>query len=177
MQLSTPVWYHLGTGGSFCTTNDLTIINTMHRTQLGSPLTSNEGSHHFIRRQRGGIHIKKSHRSLEEGSQPTRRMQFKLHSHLWECLLLNILHALLQGNELGSQVINHLPLILLIGLQEINLLGLTLHLPNKVVDHISQLINLHILRINAVVQLVNHPSYTISCFPPKLMCSSKRLMG
>ena len=88
-------WYHLGTGGFLFATNDLTIINTTNRTWLDGPLTSDDGSNHLMRRQWGGIHIKEHHRSLEERSQFTTRRQFKLHSHLLEHLLLNILHTFL----------------------------------------------------------------------------------
>ena len=43
-----------------------------------------------------------------------------------------------------------------------DLVGLVLHLPDEIIDHIGQLFDLDILCINAAVQLVNNLLYTIS---------------
>ena len=93
---------------------------------------------------------------------------FKLHSHLWEHLLLNILHTFLQGDQFGSEPVNHLVVFLPANLQGLDLLSLTLHLPNKVIDHVGQLVNLDVLHINSVVQLIYDLPYTIGCLSYKI---------
>jgi hypothetical protein len=58
-------------------------------------------------------------------------------------------------------------MLLTIGLKELDLLLLTLHLPNEV-DHIGQLLDLDVLGINVVVQLINEPPQLVRGLPHKV---------
>jgi hypothetical protein len=49
----------------------------------------------------------------------------------------------------------------MIGLEKFDLLGLPFSLSNQIVDHVGQLFDLNLLRINTAIQLVNNPPYMI----------------
>ena len=70
-----------------------------------------------------------------------------------------------ESDKLSGQVIKYLLLSLLVGRQLLDLFGLTLHRPNEVVNHIGQLFYLYVLSINATVQLIDYPPYTIGGLP------------
>jgi hypothetical protein len=44
-------------------------------------------------------------------------------------------------------------------------LGLSLHLPNKIVDHVGQLVDLDVLNVNTIVQLIHYLPYSVSGIP------------
>jgi hypothetical protein len=74
--------------------------------------------------------------------------------HLREGLLLDILDALLQSNHFGGQGVDHLAMGLPVSLEVLNLNGLLLRPPNKIVDHIGQLVYLYVLEVNTLIRLV-----------------------
>jgi hypothetical protein len=111
------------------------------------------GGHHLTRWQTGLL-TKEHHRNLQGGKCVNKQSTFWQHpSYLRESLPLDILHALFQGD--------HLTMLLPMVLKEFDLLSLLFGLPNKIVDHVGQLLNLNLLHINATVQLVYHPPYTV----------------
>jgi hypothetical protein len=89
-------------------------------------------------------------------------------SYLGKGLLLHILNTLFQSNDLGGQGVDNLVMFLPTGTKRLDLLMLTLHLPNKVVNHIGQLIYLDILRVDAAVQFINHSTYLIGHIPNEI---------
>jgi hypothetical protein len=70
--------------------------------------------------------------------------------------------VLKHSNDLGGHTIDHLTLLLPIILKGLNRLGLILHLSNKIVDHVGQLVDLDVLNVNTTVQFINHLPYSIS---------------
>jgi hypothetical protein len=89
-------------------------------------------------------------------------------SYLGESLLLHILNALLQGDDLGSLNVNHLMMLSLTGLEVLDLLSLRLHFSNKIISHIGQLIDLDILSISVTVELINNSPYMIGRISNKI---------
>jgi hypothetical protein len=88
--------------------------------------------------------------------------------HLGEDLLLDVFGILFQGNYLGGHPIDHLSLLLSTVLKAFNHLGLSFHSPNKIVDHVGQLIDLNILTVNTAVQLIHHLPYPIGSIADKV---------
>jgi hypothetical protein len=119
------------------------------------------GGHH-LRRRWGSLFTKECHRSLQGGRHVNKQsIVWQRPSYLRESLPLNILQTLFQCNHLGSQRVDHFTMLLLIILEDFDLLGLLLSLPDKIIDHIGQLLDLDLLCINMTVQLVNNPPYAI----------------
>jgi hypothetical protein len=119
---------------------------------MSGTLTTNDGSHHLTRRwssllakELDGTLQKKD--SISGNSQETKLLS----SYLGENLFLDICGVLLQGNYLGSHSVDHLPLLLPIFLKELDHFGLSLHLPDEIVDHIGQLVDLQVLNVNMTV--------------------------
>jgi hypothetical protein len=89
-------------------------------------------------------------------------------SYLGEHLLLDVLGVLLQSNHLDGHLVDHLALLLSIGLQHLYLLRLPFNLPNEVVDHVGQLLDLNVLNVNTTIQFVHHLPYLVSSIPNEI---------
>jgi hypothetical protein len=53
-------------------------------------------------------------------------------------------------------------------LKALNCLGLSLHLPDKIIDHVGQLLDLDILNVNTTVQFIHYLPYSVSGIPDEV---------
>jgi hypothetical protein len=81
---------------------------------------------------------------------------------------LDILGVLLHGNQFGSHPVNHLTLFLSTLFKATDLLGLSLHLPNEIIDHVGQLLDLDVLTVNTTIQFIHYLPYSVGGIPDKV---------
>jgi hypothetical protein len=151
---------------------DPTIGLSTNRTNSTSgALTTNNGCHDLVVRWRSSLLTKELNQTLQKkdsisgNSQETKLLSS---SYLGEDLLLNVLGILFQGDNLGGHTIDHLTLILPTLLKALDRLGLSFHLPNKIVDHIGQLVDLDILDVNTTIQFIHYLPYSVSGIPDEV---------
>jgi hypothetical protein len=150
---------------------DSTIIRPANWTNPTSgTLTTNNGSHDLVSRWRSSLLTKELDKTLQKkdsisgNSQETKLLSS---SYLGENLFLDI-RGVLQSDYFGGHSIDHLSLLLPIILKGLNRLGLSFHLPDEVIDHVGQLIDLDVLNVNATVQLIHNLPYSISSLPDEV---------
>jgi hypothetical protein len=138
---------------------------------MSGALATNNGSHHLVTRRRHSLFTKELDRTLQEkdsisgNSQETKLLSS---SYLGEDLLLNIHGVLFQGDYLGGHMVDHLTLLLPLVLKGLDCLGLSFHLPDKIIDHVGQLVDLDILNVNMTVQFIHYLPYSISPIPDEV---------
>jgi hypothetical protein len=131
-------------------------------------LTTNNRSHNLTGRW-SGLLTEEFNQTLKRGYTSTKLSSVWPHpSYLREHLLLNIGGVLFQGYYLGGHPVDHLTLLLSIVLEDLNRLGLSLHLPNKIVDHIGQLLDLDVLNVNITVQFIHYLPYSVRSLPDEV---------
>jgi hypothetical protein len=119
-----------------------------------SALATNHRSHYLVVRRWSSLLTKELDWTLQKGdsisgnSQETKLLSS---SYLGEDLSLDVCGVLFQGNHLGSHPVDHLSLPLSIVLKDLDRLGLLFHLPDQVIDHVGQLVDLDVLNVNMTV--------------------------
>jgi hypothetical protein len=100
-----------------------------------------------------------------------------LSSYLGEDFSLNTFCAVVQIHQLGGQVVNDLTMIFNGFLASLQFLCLCFHPPDEVIDHIGQLIDVHILCVNPVVEFIDKLPYLVGSLAQKVDSFRQMVQG